>query len=421
MTPSFESDIGRSLPPGVYIQETTPRKINSFDTAVPLFLGFAEAIEEDLCEKVILGTYAAYKIVGFEQFESAFKVQHPDGVLDYAIRGFFENGGNYCYVVPITDTTRSTARLQLIVRLLHPPSPLEDMTGTDLICAPDIMMQSDSLLSCLRAQWHILRHCEVMENRFALLGGPSRFKENGQEGLYSENRAGELIHQLSNFPQRGRNIEGAMYFPWICVTPLARHRGRGQVSVPPCGHIAGIYTRSDTKYGVHKAPANELIAGAVDLTVHISDTEQAELNNAGVNCLRSIHGRGIRVWGARTLSTQPMWKYVHIRRLFITLQRWIEHNMTGLLYEPNNSVLWDRVCDKIGAYCFELFQRGALQGERPKQAFFVKCDAETNPLETRKNGQLICEIGLAPLAPSEFIIIRIAQSSAGTTATLLNS
>jgi uncharacterized protein len=160
------------------------------------------------------------------------------------------------------------------------------------------------------------------------------------------------------------------------------------------------------------------VEGAIDLEVQLTDEDQSRLNEVGINCLRSFPGRGIRVWGARTLSRQPNWRYVNVRRLFLTLVRWIEHNTHDFVFEPNGPPVWDRVRDRLGSYCYGLFQRGALKGRGPADAFFVKCDAETNPLEVRAAGQLICDVGLAPIMPAEFVVVRITQSAAGTTATI---
>jgi hypothetical protein len=194
--------------------------------------------------------------------------------------------------------------------------------------------------------------------------------------------------------------------------------GPGEQWVPPCGHVAGIYARTDARVGFHKAPANEIIEGVLDLQSNITQEIQSQLNEIGVNCLRSFARRGIRVWGARTLSGHRNWRYVNVRRIFLTLVRWIEHNMNDLVFEPNEPSLWDRVRDRLGGYCYELFERGALKGRDPAEAFFVKCDEEINPLEVREAGQLICEVGLAPLTPAEFILVRITQSAAGATVTL---
>jgi uncharacterized protein len=188
--------------------------------------------------------------------------------------------------------------------------------------------------------------------------------------------------------------------------------------VPPCGHIAGIYARTDARIGFHKAPANEVVEGVLDLQPNITSELQSQLNDVGVNCIRSFGRRGIRVMGARTLSGHRDWRYVNVRRIFLTLVRWIEHNMNDLVFEPNGPPLWDRVRDRLGGYCYELFARGALKGRDPAEAFFVKCDAEVNPLEVREAGQLICEVGLAPLTPAEFIVVRISQSVAGSAVTM---
>jgi phage tail sheath protein FI len=191
--------------------------------------------------------------------------------------------------------------------------------------------------------------------------------------------------------------------------------------VPPCGHIAGIYSRSDARIGVHKAPANELMEDVLKLEIDFTDDELAELNDSGVNCLRAIRGGGIRVWGARTLSGQPQWSYVNVRRLFLTLTRWIRKNMNDVVYETNNADLWDRVRRHLADYCRNLFDQGALKGNSPQQAFYVKCDSETNSREHWEAGELVAEVGLAPSVPMEFIVVRITQNASTTTVSGLTS
>jgi uncharacterized protein len=181
--------------------------------------------------------------------------------------------------------------------------------------------------------------------------------------------------------------------------------------VPPCGHIAGVYARTDRREGVHKAPANELIEGVVDIRVHLSDEEQGVLNQVGVNCLRALPGRGIRIWGARTLSGQAEWRYVNVRRLFITLRRWLENECRDLVFDSNDPQLWKRLRDRLNNYCYTLYQSGALKGETPEEAYYVKCDAETNPATQRAIGQVTTEIGLAAIRPAEFIVVRITQEA----------
>jgi phage tail sheath protein FI len=178
--------------------------------------------------------------------------------------------------------------------------------------------------------------------------------------------------------------------------------------------VAGIFARSDTRVGVFKAPANEEIFGVLDLETSIDNSIQDQLNPEGVNCLRVFPGRGIRVWGARTLSRDPNWRYVSVRRLFLTLRRWIDLNMAWATFEPNALPLWVRIQRELTTYLTTLLRAGALQGTTPAQAFYVKCDAETNPPDLREAGQVVIEIGLAPLAPAEFIVVRIIQR-AGTT------
>lgn len=186
-------------------------------------------------------------------------------------------------------------------------------------------------------------------------------------------------------------------------------------TVPPCGHIAGIYARSDRQTGVHKTPANETIENVFDLEVVVTNAEQDDLNPLAINCLRAFPGRGIRVWGGRTLSSDAAWTYIGTRRLFLTAGRWIERNLASMAFEPNEPRLWVRIARELTAYFTDLFRRGALKGQSPAQAFFVKCDAETNPVSVRDSGQVITEIGLAPVAPSEYLVVRIVLSAGGTT------
>jgi Bacteriophage tail sheath protein len=146
----------------------------------------------------------------------------------------------------------------------------------------------------------------------------------------------------------------------------------------------------------------------------VTSEVQDQLNDAGVNCLRSFPRRGIRVWGARTLSGQRPWRYVNVRRTFLTLVHRIKHDMNDLTFEPNTPLLWDRVLERLRGFCYELFERGALKGTTPEEGFFLKCDAETNPLEERDAGRVVCEIGLALGAPAEFIVLRMTRTVEGT-------
>jgi hypothetical protein len=201
---------------------------------------------------------------------------------------------------------------------------------------------------------------------------------------------------------------GALYYPWISVSnPLS---GNGaSLLIPPCGHLAGIYARADAERGVHKAPANEVLQGAVGLDVNVTRGEQDALNPIGVNCIRAFPGRGVRVWGARTLSSDPSWRYVNVRRLFNYVEASLEAGTQWVVFEPNDPDLWARVRRDVTSFLRMVWRTGALFGITPDQAFYVKCDEELNPLEVRDAGQLIIEIGLAPTKPAEFVIFRISQ------------
>jgi phage tail sheath protein FI len=173
--------------------------------------------------------------------------------------------------------------------------------------------------------------------------------------------------------------------------------------------VAGVFARCDARVGVFKAPANEALIGVLDLEFPLGPEVQAGLNPQGVNCLRALPGRGLRVWGARTLSADPTWLYVNVRRLFITLARWIDRNMGWAAFEENTPRLWTRIRRELGVYLGALWEAGALRGASAAEAFYVKCDAETNPAGDRDQGRVVTEIGLAPTAPAEFVVVRIAH------------
>jgi hypothetical protein len=412
--------------PGVHIHEIARIPGAATATGVPLFIGFArirpEAVADDGGDEPKF-----VRLASWEQFEQTVELDAPVSFLGYAVRGFFENGGQRCVVVPLR---LNDDQLQLLKNqperdreplskeaeencrrmLAHALEGLfgkdnnglrrviSDIDDTDLVCAPDIMMKFIRAApeTVFELQRQVLEYCKDMGERFAIL-----------DMLPGETNDVEksIRHWRELMP-----TEGALYFPWVLVQSL---RDGGAIWVPPCGHVAGIYARTDQRVGFHKAPANEIVEGVLDLQSHVSEELNGQLNDIGVNCLRSFARRGIRVWGARTLSGHRNWRYVNVRRTFLTLVRWIEHNMNDLVFEPNNPLLWDRVRERLGGYCYELFEGGALKGRDAAEAFFVKCDEELNSLEVREAGQVICEIGLAPLAPAEFIVIRITQSAAG--------
>ncbi|MEW6572484.1 MAG: phage tail sheath family protein [Bacillota bacterium] len=241
----------------------------------------------------------------------------------------------------------------------------------------------------------LVTHCENLKDRFAIIDA-----EQGQSNI-------SALNPRSSYDTK----YAAFYYPWLKVyDPLSK----SYKLVPPGGHVAGIYARSDTERGVHKAPANEVVRGAVDLEFAITKGEQDILNLRGVNCIRAFPGRGIRVWGARTLSSDPLWKYVNVRRLFLFLEESIDEGTQWVVFEPNDEKLWARVRQSITEFLTRVWKDGALMGTTPEEAFFVKCDRTTMTQDDIDNGRLICIIGVAPVKPAEFVIFRIAQWQGGS-------
>ncbi|OPX86536.1 MAG: Phage tail sheath protein [Pelotomaculum sp. PtaB.Bin104] len=241
----------------------------------------------------------------------------------------------------------------------------------------------------------LINHCEILKDRFAIIDAAQ-----GSAGI-------------STLDPRSDNDTkyAAFYYPWIrVVDPVAGMRRL----VPPGGHMAGIYARTDVERGVHKAPANEVVRGAVDLEFQITKGEQDILNPRGVNCIRFFPGRGIRVWGGRTLSSDPLWKYINVRRLFIYLEESIDEGTQWVVFEPNNEKLWARVRRTLTEFLTRVWRDGALMGTKPEEAFFVKVDRTTMTQDDIDNGRLIVLIGVAPVKPAEFVIFRIAQYAGGS-------
>ena len=364
---------------------------------MPAFLGFAEDSR--------LAVNVAHRLTLWTQFEKDLGALPADGYLAYAVRGFFQNEGSLCYVVRLDDALPPLEALRAGL------SALEILDEIDLVCAPDIVrgvphdsQPAEDQVYAMQAE--VLAHCEALGDRFAILDAPL-----GEEVSQVKERPAEL---------RGRGpsgANGALYYPAILVS---EGPAWSDGYVPPCGHVAGVYARSDRQAGIHAAPANKVLEGVLDLERNLVDAEQGELNPQGVNCLRAFPGRGIRVWGARTLvdaspAGDPEWVYVNVRRLFLTAGRWIERNMTSIVLEPHNPRLWARIERELTAYFNHLFHLGALKGRTAEDAFYVKCDAATNPPEVRDAGMMVTEIGLAPALPSEYVVVRIIHGAGGVT------
>lgn len=275
----------------------------------------------------------------------------------------------------------------------------EDVTMVivpDLVTAATKADGSVDLNLWKSVQLALINHCEGQANRMAVLDAPPGM--NPQQ--VKEWRSNVAMYD-SQF--------AAFYYPWIKVSNPAAVNGDTEILVPPSGHMAGIWARTDDTRGVWKAPANEVIRGALDVETDITKAEQGLLNPIGINCIRPFGTRGIRVWGARTLSSNTDWTYVNVRRLFNMIETTIMNGTQYAVFEPNDQKLWEGLKRTVGAFLRGLWRDGALFGATAEQAFYVKCDSETNPPESIDLGRVVVEVGIAPVKPAEFVIFRIAQ------------
>lgn len=240
-------------------------------------------------------------------------------------------------------------------------------------------------------QLALVAHCENTKSRFAVLDIP-----------LDKKKVGDVLDHRNMFD----TSYAALYHPWLEVfDPLARKSSY----MPPSGAMVGIYARTDTERGVQKAPANEVVRGCTGLSCPYNEGEQDILNPQGVNLIRSFTGRGIRVWGARTASSNPLWKYINVRRLFIFVEESLKANTNWVVFEPNSEALWGRVQRTIELFLSSMWRSGALAGTSPGEAFFVNIGRSTMTQDDIDNGRLICNIGIAPVKPAEFVIFRITQ------------
>lgn len=324
----------------------------------------------------------------------------------------FDSASNLVEVTPTSGVVRRPAngtRLLAVPNGSLPPDPTEatvehyegdetvppdERTGLaafaevddiSIVCAPDeksVAGLTDALVT----------HCETLKDRFAVL----QSKEN-------DARPSKLTAPVDS-------KYAAFYYPWVTILDPATNVEK---LVPPGGHVAGIYARSDAERGVHKAPANEVVRGVTELQFPVSKGAQEVLNPRSVNCIRSFPGRGIRVWGARTTSSDPLWKYVNVRRLFLYIEESIDEGTQWVVFEPNDETLWARVRQTVSNFLTTVWRDGALMGTTAEEAFFVKCDRSTMTQDDIDNGKLIVVVGVAPVKPAEFVVFRIAQWTGG--------
>ena len=314
--------------------------------------------------------------------------------LSQAVFGFFQNGGSRCLVVNLGKEKT----------LLEGLAALESLDEVAIVAAPGYADAAsyDALLT----------HCEKLKDRVAVLDPPKDVPKIELLTKVAEPKV-KGVAGGGLRPRQSDSGFGAFYFPRIrAIDPLST---KGElVDMAPSGHMAGIWARTDSTRGVHKAPANETIRGALDVTYRVTRAEQEQLNPAGVNCIRWFPTEGIRVWGARTVAAEASeWRYLNVRRLFNMIEESIARGTRWVVFEPNDQPLWQDIKRDVGAFLRTVWRDGALMGRTPQEAFFVQCDAETNPQDSIDQGRVVIVIGIAPVKPAEFIIFRIGQYSGG--------
>ena len=380
------------LPPGVYVEETSsgPPLIEGVDTGTAGMSGFAEQ-----------GPPTPQLVTSWDEYRDCFGdgVGAAQSFLPWAVKGFFDNGGERLYVMRVDDAAPPADAL------LDGLAALAEIDGIAILAVPDHV--NAALLPDV-ADRQVLTHalvdqCERRRDRVALLS-----VETGQGDA------------SAIMPPRDSSY-AAFYAPWIRIGDAAG----GDRLVPAVGHIAGIYARVDRERGVHKAPANEEVRGIVAADLDASrrpleftfgERDQDVLKPRGVNLIRDFRaaGRGIRVWGARTLSSDPAeWKYVSVRRQLIYLEQSIDKGTAWAVFETNGEPLWSRMRANVDDFLLRVWRSGGLQGSRPQEAWYVRCDRSTMTEEDIASGRLICEIGVATVRPAEFVILRIQQILAG--------
>jgi phage tail sheath protein FI len=366
--------------PGIHVEEITAAgPIEGAGTSVAALIGTTATLPtgDALGKPVPVTSWNAYKD-RLGEYKSGQN-------LPYAVRGFFDNGGTFAYVVPIKDMGGLDGALEQLSRL----------PDVGLVCVPGLVdpaLQKDK----------VIKHCEDLGDRFAILDGIQDKDPLKPGGPLLTQRAGLL----------SANGFGALYWPWIMIRDPAGAAGDTLV-VPPSGHLAGVMARCDSTVGVHKAPANEQVRGAVGLDFTLNDTEQGALNKQNINALRVFPGGPPLVWGARTLSADVPWRFVNVRRLVSYVEDSLVAGLRWAVFEPNTPGLWKGLQRSITEFLTRVWEAGGLFGQSAKEAFYVTIDESLNPAPVRDRGEVIVEIGLAVTRPAEHIVLRIGLWDGG--------
>ncbi len=391
-----------SKAPGVYIEEIPggARPIQAVGTSTVGFVGKAPNAKRHVDRAVEINNWTQFVRQFVTEYDKDGNIVQENGRpkqfdiadnhLAQAVYGFFLNGGSRCYVA-------NAGAAKSIKNALANLEPVDDIA---IVAAPGSTDYAD-----------VLDHCERLKDRVAILDAAKAVAV--QEGATPPNLdlLKETVSEAGAGQRPPTSSYGAFYFPWLRVeNPL----GNGErLSVPPSGHVAGVWARTDAERGVHKAPANERVRGAIGLTYALTDAQQGPLNQAGVNCIRYFSSDGILVWGARTLEPNGEFRYLNVRRLFNMVEESIQTSTRWIVFEPNDEPLWKSIRRDVGAFLTRIWRTGALMGATPQEAFFVKCDAETNPPENIDAGVVTTVIGIAPVKPAEFVVFQIQQYQAG--------
>lgn len=390
--------------PGVYVEEieSGSKPIEAGSTNIAGFLGVAE--KGPINEAVL--------VTNWTQYTKTFGGLHTGGWLAHGVYQFFQNGGTKAYInnlaepVPVKEKTETEEEgaEKIPVEIKNPDNMTKLIIGADegvgkksglylfdtisdiaLVAAPGVIEPA--------ATDAILTHCEKNRFRFAVLDSPETLEAG-----------------IDTLPMPRDSQLGAYYFPWISMYDMIADQN---VFAPPSGGMCGIYSRVDGTRGVHKAPANEIFRTAVGLKYNLTDAEQELLNPKGINCIREFPGRGIRAWGARTISSNPEWRYINVRRLFCMVEQAIQNGTNWVVFEPNTRDLWKKITRNLTSFLLNTWRSGALFGDSPEEAFYVRCDDELNPPESIDAGYVVVELGLAPAKPAEFVVFRVAQKTLG--------
>lgn len=378
------------LQPGVYVEEVAggARPISGVSTSTAAFFGIADGHQAPEREPVFVTSFSEFRRLFCDGLEKTAEREATPSPFATAVSGFFLNGGSRLYIVNLgsdADTVTSDD-LDLIAGI----------DGISLIAAPGF---SDA-----QSVEAIMSDCEAKRGRFAVLDTSDEWQS-----------ISDLTKVLADGGLRPRNSDrgiAATYLPWLNVRDALSGES---VIVAPSGHICGLYARIDVERGVFKAPANSQLRGVIGLTHRLSDADQAILNPSGINLIR-VFREGIKVWGARTLADPASdWRYVPVRRLVLFLAESIERGTQWVVFEPNDERLWKALRRDIGAFLHTMWREGALAGSRVEHAYYVKCDRETTTDDDINDGRVIVEIGIAPVKPAEFVIIRIGQTAGQST------